>query len=352
MKREQLTRMLAGILRAWRIWAGILGLGLMIVWTTGACRPKIRPGTMERERPALPEDAVTLVVESTEISPRIDVVGTVTSEEKIHLSSRIPAYVSDVHVSAGGRVAADQELITLDDRELREQLRSAQAQLTQAEAEFKRTESLFETKAATQQALDAARSAYESAQAGLERAKVMLTYTSIRAPIDGVVTDRRVEVGDLANPGQILLVLYDAANMRLEASVPVRLIDRIRIGHEVEIALDRPAKRLAGTVTEIVSEIDPGTRTQQVRVRLNDATGEILPGTFGRMWVNLEPREAVLLPAEVVHRIGQLEMVQLTDGDTVLRRLVKTREWEPGRLEVLSGLRPGETVLLDAVWED
>ena len=350
MKMQSMRRIATGFLRGWRVWAGILGLGLMIAWTSGSCRPKIQPGTVDRERPTVPEGVATFVVESSEVAPRIDVVGTVTSEEKVHLSSRIPAYVSEVLVSAGDKVRAGQMLITLDDRELREQLRAAEAHLAQAESEFDRTQRLFETTAATQQALDAARSGYQSAQANVDRAKVMLTYTSIKAPIDSVVTDRRIEVGDLANPGQVLLVLYDSHNMRLEAAAPVRLIDRIHIGQEVDVVLDRPVEEIRGTVTEIVSEIDPATRTQQVRVRLEGPTEEILPGTFGRMWVTLEPREAVIVPAEAVHRVGQLEMVKIADGGTVLRRLVKTRAWAPGRREVLSGLEPGDVILLDAVW--
>ena len=71
MKTASLRRIATGIVRGWRVWAGILGLGLMVAWTSGSCRPKISPGTVERRRPTVPEGATTFVVESSEVAPRV-----------------------------------------------------------------------------------------------------------------------------------------------------------------------------------------------------------------------------------------------------------------------------------------
>lgn len=351
--KEKFTAAGTAAVRAWRVWIGLLALIALVLWTAGACAEKIEPGKVEVEPGVpLPDDAVVETVERITVSPRIDVVGTVQSEETIHLSPRLSAYVAGLHVSAGDAVQANQVLVELDAREIREQLAAAEARLKQADTEFQRTRHLVSTQAATKQALDAAESAFDAAKAHVEQIKVMLTYTRITSPIDGVVTDRRIEVGDLANPGQVLLSVYDPDNMRLEAAVPVRLIDRLRKGQKVHVAVDAPIGTLEGTVTEIVSEVDPATRTRKARIHLETGDGELLPGTFGRTWVTETPYEAITVPPDAVTRIGQLDMVHLAAGDRLVRRLVKTGPRHGDRVEILSGLKPGDALVLNPRGEE
>ncbi len=344
-KRERLFKLLK--------WGGaVLGMVLMIFWTSGAFHSKISAGKVDvAPGVQLPADAALFTVEVTDVSPRIDVVGTVASEEKVNLSARISAYIKEVFVSAGNSVKKDQVLIQLDDREFQEQLRAAKAQLKQANSEYKRTRGLFAKKATTEQALIAAESMQRSAQAQVDRMKIMLTYAKIISPIDGVVTERRVEVGDLANPGQLLLAVYDPENMRIEVPVPVRLIEKLSLGQEVDIELDRPSMPLTGAVTEIVAEIDPLSRTQKVKVHINSSGVSILPGTFGRVWVLGDPRPAVLVPASAVYNVGQLNIVQVASDQRVLRRMVKTGPMHNQQIEILSGLKQGDKILVTPVKE-
>ncbi len=331
---------------------GIIALVAMIAWTGGFLHSKVEAGKLD-VKPGidLPKDAEIFKVKVKDIAPRIDVVGTAASEEKVHLSARLGAYIKDVFASAGDVVTKGQSLITLDDREIREQMAAAQVQLKQAKTEYKRTRKLFEKKATTEQALTAAESMYNAAQTQVERIKVMLTYAVIKSPIDGIVTDRRAEKGDLANPGQILLRVYDPQNMRLEVPVPVRLIEKLTLGQVVNIKLDRPDRPFTGKVTEIVSEIDPRSRTQFVKVHIDQAKGEVLPGTFGRIWVLEDTHPAMLVPQSSVYMIGQLEMVQVVENQRVLRKLVKTGAVYGDKIEVLSGVKDNDTILVKPVKE-
>ena len=337
----------------WKPIAGVVGLAIVIMYSAGSCRAKVKPGDLAHEAGVpLPAGAETFTVKLENVAPRIDVIGTAASEEQIHLSARIPAYVKEVFVSAGSAVKKGETLVTLDNREIAEQMAAAGAQLKQAETEYQRAKQLLESKATTDQAFTAAESAYNSAKAQVERMRVMLSYAQIDSPIDGIVTDRRIEVGDLANPGQVLLTVYDSKRMRLEAPVPVRLIDKLALDQEVEVTLERPARVFKGRVTQIVSEIDPMSRTQLVKIRLDDTTGDILPGTFGQLFVDDDARETLLVPASAVYRSGQLEMVQVVEKDRAVRRLVKSGPAAGDKVEILSGLRNGETVLVKPVTED
>lgn len=321
----------------------------LAVTGVGCGRNKIQPGLVEREpgRP-LPQGAVVATVRVEEARARVDVVGTVSAAERVKVAARIQAQVAEVRASAGQRVERGQILLILDDREIREQLAAAEAQLKQAEADYERTRRLFEARTASEQELTAAESAFRSARAQVDRVRVMLSYTEIRSPLSGIVIERHVEVGDLASPGQELMSLYDPTRMRVEAAAPVRLIPYLALGATVPVTIEHPALSLTGVVAEIVGEIDPRSRTQIVRVDLDRPEADLLPGAFGRLWVETEPRPAVYAPARAIRRVGQLDTVGLVRGDRVIDRLVRVGPVQGDRVEILAGLADGDVILAEA----
>ena len=330
--------------------AGIGGMLALILWSGGFFVHKLSPAQVQAETGVpLPAGSETLTVSSETVSPRIDLVGTVASSEKIVLSARISAYVKKVYVSAGDRVRQGQLLILLDSRELKQQLAAAEAGLDQARTEYERAQKLIAADATTDQALTAARSAFETASAQVQQIKVMLTFTEITSPIDGRITDRRIEAGDLAAPGQPLLGVFAPQNMRIEVPVPVRLVEKMQLEQKVDIELDRPDHPFTGRVIEVVGEIDPMSRTQRIKVHIEGAGTDVLPGTFGRVWITDAPRPAILVPSSAVYRIGQLELVQLVTDDRVIRRLVKTGPRFGDQIEILSGLSAGDTILIQPI---
>lgn len=331
-----------------KVMAGIVGLIVIVVWTSGLLRSKQKPEQREvLTGGPLPTNATVLTLKTELVPTRVSLPGTVSSARMINLSARLSAYVEDVHVSGGTPVKQGDLLIALDRRELLKQLEAAEAQLTLAETAYQRSKRLLETNATTQQAFEAAESAYKSASAAVDQVKVMLTDTRIQSPIDGIVTDRFVEAGDLANPGQVLVSVYDPSRLRLEVPVPTRLIDYLPVGEAVTIKLDLEETSIAGEVTEVVSQFDPVTRTRRVKIQLEIPENlTVLPGMYGKLLLNIEPHEAILLPQAAITRIGQLESVQVVLDQRVHRRLVRTGPNHSGKIEILSGLAAGETVLI------
>ena len=349
MSTERKTN--AGKKTIWiKISFGVVALAVLIAWSGGFFKSKVSADhlAVTTGKP-IPEGSRIVQVKTEMVSPLIDLVGTVASGEKILLSSRISAYVKRVYASAGDTVKEDQLLVRLDNRDLKEQLAAAEARLNQAQSEYRRSLKLKEADATTDQALTAAQSAFESARASVQQIKVMLTYTEITSPIDGKVTDRKVEVGDLASPGQVLLAVFAPYNLRIEVPVPVRLVEKLQLGQEVKVELDRPNRPLTGKVTEVVGEIDPMSRTQKMKVHLQGSLAEILPGTFGRVWIKDNPRLAILVPTTAVYRIGQLELVQVVKDNRAIRRLVKTGQKHGNRIEILSGLSENDTILVEPI---
>jgi len=337
---------------AWRPVAGLLGLVALVVWSGGLLESKVGPGK-EDYQPGVPVPAgvKTLSVKIVKTPSPVEVVGTAASERMVNLSARLPATIVTMLVSAGNTVSNGQVLATLDDRDIREQLGAVEAQFKQAEIEWARTLKLFEKGATTDQARIAAISAYEAAKARLQQIRVMLSYTVIVSPMDGVVTDRRLEAGDLVAPGQVVLTVYDPLQMRLNVAVPGRLLQKFPLNQAVEVRLDGVESAVQGVVREIVSEIDPLSRTQLVKVHLTQNGLAILPGSYGRIQVEGDVHESVWIPASAIYRVGQQELVQLVVEGRAIRRVVRTGLMQGAQVEILAGLADGEVILLEPVKE-
>ncbi len=313
------------------------------------CGHKVEPGRTQTESGIpLPANAQTIAVAMEPYREKIDVMGSVASASRSQISAKLSATVDKVFATAGKAVTNGELLVKLDDRDLKTQLAMAQVQFAQAESEQRRVTKLFEQQAATEQIKMVADTAAITARSQLDRALVAMTWAEIRSPLSGVVTDKQISEGDLANPGQPLLSVYDPKQLRLEVAVPARLIPLIALNAEVPVTLENPTRDAKGTVEEIVSEADPASRTQKVKVRLQDAA-DLRPGQFGRLWIAVPPHNAMFVPTAAIYRSGQLEFVQVAAEGRAEPRLVKTGRSDGSRVEILSGLKAGEKILAQPV---
>lgn len=340
---------IGGFKKAVKLLGALIGLVLIVLWTSGVLRDRQAPGKVDVETfKPIPSDATVLTVRRENVPSLVTLGGTVCSVRRINLSARLSAYVEAVHVSAGSRVEQGDLLVELDQRELRQELAAADAQLAQAETAYRRSERLLETQATTEQAHDLAVMAFRSAAANVDRLNVVLSYTRITAPLSGVVANRHVEPGDLASPGQKLLSVYDPSHLRLEVPVPARWITYFPEGREVVVMLDQVDMPVGGRVTEIVSEFDPVSRTRLVKIRLEDSEEDVLPGMYGYVLVEATPREGIFIPDHAVLRIGQLESVMVATEQGMMRRLIRLGIRHRNRIEILSGLEDGESIVVPA----
>jgi multidrug efflux pump subunit AcrA (membrane-fusion protein) len=333
----------------------------------------------------------------------VEVVGTVRSKTQTVIASKVQGYVREVRARQGDHVEHGRVLITVDERELTARadrarsalaeaemgldevrrtleeaeasLRSAEADRTYAEATANRYRQLrdrelisaqdyetVETKRKSAAALVEQATAriasvrarekqmgyrIDAAAAELRAAEIALGDTRIVAPATGVVVDRRVEPGDLAVPGQPLLVLDDPRVYRLEASVGESAVGRVRPGQRVPVVLDSLDRTMEGRVTEIIPAADPSSRTVTVKLDLPAAPG-LKSGLFGRARFPAEERQALLVPIPAVVERGQLTAVYVVGADDVARlRLVTAGTRHADRVEILSGLAAGERVVVE-----
>jgi len=322
------------------------------------------------QRPIPPD--TTLVPVTVLRTPVIEpAVGTVQAVHEADVASKLLAKVIEVDVQAGQEVKAGQVLMRLDDQDLRAQLRQAEASVAAAQAardeaqiEYDRVKRLYEQSNAAKTELDQTDTALKSKSAELDRAEqaraqaqAVLDYATIRSPIDGRVTDKRVEVGDTASPGEVLLTLYDPTRMQLVARVRESLTHRLTVGQTIGVQVDALGHACEGRVSEIVPEAQSASRTFSVKV-----TGPCPPGVysgmFGRLLIPLDEEEVLVIPQAAVRRVGQLDIVEVAEGaeaaggssvsapPMLRRRVVQLGRQFGDQVQVLSGLRVGEKVAL------
>lgn len=332
--------------------------------------------------------AATLQASSQEFS----VGGQVRAATTATLVSKLFAEVQEILVKPGDKVRAGQVLVRLDGRDLQAQRAqaeagaaaaeqgikaattnrdAAEAGLALAQATHRRIAELRAKNSATPNELDQAVSALkaaeshaagaqagiqqaqaaaEAARAGLRAATVGASYAVITAPFEGVVTEKRVEVGNMATPGTPLLTMEDDRTFRLEIRVDESRLGEIDRGKPVAVVVDSlnqagTTSPMAGTISEVSRAMD-GAHAFLVKVEL-PANAELRSGMFGRAQFGGASRQALTVPASAIVRRGQLTSVFVVDKDNRARlRLVQVAGTAGERAEIAAGLDTGEQVIL------
>jgi len=301
-------------------------------------------------RPQADLPSVKVVTQAASLleRPVIETVsGTIRSENETMVASKVTGSIEQIHVLVGQEVSKGDLLIQLRADEILQQAIQAEAQLIQSNRDLSRTEELFSRDASTEHALDAARTQQKIAQAAYEEAEVMRSYLVISAPFDGLISQRLVSEGDLATPGRALLEIQGLDQLQLEASVPESLISWVALHQEVEVEVGNPMKVIRGKVVEVSPAADPVTRTFLVKVALPQDQG-LMSGQFARLRVAMEPHHYLAVPESAIRNRGQMEQLFVVDSGRAELRLVKLGRKRDGMVEILSGLRQGETVVVSS----
>jgi RND family efflux transporter MFP subunit len=345
-------------------WAAIFiafaaGVILLLLWLGGNFAPKVATSAAadRAEPPAIRGRVET--VRRVRLPVFESAVGTIRAVHEATIGSKLLARVVEVNLKAGQKVHAGDVLVRLDDTDLKAKLRQANAASAAAEAvraqaavDEKRYAELLQSNAVSRQEYEKTATALRTAEAESRRARetvneiqATLDWATIRSPIDGAVIDKKVDVGDMVTPGQTLALLFDPKRMQLVASVRESLAQQLKEGQTIGVQVERLNKQCGGTISEIVPEAQSASRTFQVKVTGPCPPG-IYSGMFGRILIPLDEEEVLVIPAQAVRSVGQLELVDAVQDGRAVRRSIRTGRRFGDDVEVLSGLREGEQVVV------
>jgi RND family efflux transporter MFP subunit len=350
-------------------------LVIVLAVVLAGCEKKVEPGVTQVKRQKV-TGIKTEIIHPVEVRKYYETSGTVIARTVSVVSSRLMGTVTSLKVRDGDRVRAGQLLLTIDDRDIREKVKAAKEGYEEAkkgleaakenrdlvDVTFKRYKNLYDEKALTGQELDQIRTKkkiadidYEKAQAGLRRAEAGLKeaevyqgFGQVTAPVSGIVTGKKIDVGSMAVPGNPLMNIEDDASYRIEIKGNETLAGRISKGAEADVFIGALDRHFKGKIVEVVPSVDPVSRSFIVKIGLR---GEGLRnGFYGRVSIAMGKKKALLVPAGAIVERGELTGLYIVGKDGVLKyTLVRVGKAYGGGVEVLSGLKPGERVVVEGV---
>jgi len=286
--------------------------------------------------------------------------GSVTSEERIEVSSRATGYIQRIGVNEGDVISAGDILVEIDPTEVEGAIRRAEAALSSAKTSLENAETdharlagLQERGAVSLEALrqttvarDLARAGLAEAQAVLDTALAGQKYTTLLSPIDGIVVARRKQVGDLASPGIPILTIESRERLLFRTSVSESQIANVQVGAAARIEIDALAEiDIPGEVLRVIPSGDPVTRRYDVDLALPAGLGAF-PGMFGRAHFVIGSDIVVLVPNLALATRGGLTGVFVVGDDRIARfRWVHGGRVFGASTEIRAGLEGGETIL-------
>jgi RND family efflux transporter MFP subunit len=320
--------------------AAVLGTGAPVL---GAEKGRT---TAPKDEPALTAPVAAAV--STVIDDVVTAAGALASRNTSVLSSKIMGKVVDLNVHEGDQVDAGRLLIRIESGEITAQAVQAQAAYNNARLQYERIKSLFDAKAATQMEMEHATLGLQTAEAGLTAARAMESYTAITAPISGQIVEKRINLGEMAMPGQPVLKIEDNRSLRLEVTVRESELPLIRSGKTVKVRIDAlPGREISGRVSQIVPAADVRTHSFVVKIDIPGEKG-LITGMYGKALFSTGTRKALLVPRKAVVDMSGISGVYIVGaGDRASFQTVQLGEARDGLVEVLTGLKAGDRVVAD-----
>ena len=295
-----------------------------------------------------PASVTLAAVRSERVSQKLEALGNARANESVDISSKSSNIVTAVTFRDGERVKRGQVLVQLDDAQARADVAAAQAAVTESQSQYDRSRELLNTQALSKSSFDQLVATLAANRARLGAAQARLEDTVIRAPFSGRVGLRRVSVGTLISPGDVITTLDDTSVIKLDFSVPENFLASVREGLSIRASAPAfPGRTFAGSVASIDSRVDMNTRSVTVRALLANEDGVLKPGMFLNVTLSNDEREALVIPEEALTPEAERQFVYVVADGKVSKREVRIGGRRPGTVEVIAGLSAGERVIVE-----
>ena len=304
-----------------------------------------------------PPSSVSIAEAKSEVIPNLlTAVGGLAAVHQVDVTSDVSGRITDIMFAPGATVKAGNPLVQLFDAPDQADLANFKAQATVAQLSLDRAKQLASRQFGPQATVDSAQAAYDQAQAGIAKTEAIISQKLVRAPFDGELGVRHVEVGQFLTAGTQIVTLTDLSTLYANLTVTEKDSAALKVGQTVRILVDAyPGRTFEGKITAIEPQIATDTRNIRVQATLDNPDHILKPGMFATTTVVLPDKPAVVtIPETAVDYTLYGDSVFLItekkadDGKTSLtavRTFVRSGNRIGGRAEILSGLKPGDRVV-------
>lgn len=334
-----------------------LGVALVVLALGALMAPKLislQKAESEASAPAAAPKPVlkvqTEVARSERLVERLSTTGTVRANERVEIVSEIAGKVVEILFKEGSRVAAKQVLVKIDATELEAESDRIVHQLRLAESRESRQRELLAEGVQSQQEYDFALSQVNVLRSDLRLIEAQLVKTEIRAPFAGTIGLRSISLGSYLGPRTRIATLQDMDPIKIDFAVPEKYAQQVRVGSTITFQVSGLEAPFEGRIFAMEPSVDAETRSLLLRARSPNPEGLLLPGVFAEVEVVVrEALDAISVPSlAVVPELGGKKIFVYEDGQARVRR-VETGLRSAERLEITSGLAPGERVIISGI---
>jgi len=304
-----------------------------------------------------PPSSVSIAEAKSEVIPNLlTAVGGLAAVHQVDVTSDVSGRITDIMFAPGATVKAGNPLVQLFDAPDQADLANFKAQATVAQLSLDRAKQLASRQFGPQATVDSAQAAYDQANAGIAKSEAIISQKLVRAPFDGELGVRHVEVGQFLTAGTQIVTLTDLSTLYANFTVTEKDSAALKVGQTVRILVDAyPGRTFEGKITAIEPQIATDTRNIRVQATLDNPDHILKPGMFATTTVVLPDKPAVVTVPETAvdytlygDSVFLLTEKKADDGKTSLtavRTFVRTGDRIGGRAEILNGLKPGDRVV-------
>ncbi len=335
----------------------VAALAIATSLTLSGCSDPVPTNTTRGKQQTI--HAQTSRIEAVQITSTTATTGSVVALESVRVASRLMGYISGIAVAEGQVVSRGQRLFSIDQLDIEGAVEQARLGLKQAEdamhdakTDFARFENLYKEEVVSRQQFEKMKLNYDiavsraaQAKAGLGTARGQMRYASVASPINGVVIRKLANEGDIAAPGHPVLLVENPSRLQVQTAVTESLYKHIQTGLTVMVELDGMEQSVNAKVASLSPAANPMTHTYTVKLDIS-APG-LKSGAFARVLFPTGKHSVLRVPAAaVLQRAGISGLFVVDEHNVAQYRMVRTGKVEDGQVEVLSGLNPGERVVV------
>ena len=291
-----------------------------------------------------------LIIVPAPLDNKLNVTGSVLPNESLELKSEVSGKIISILFNEGKQVKKGDLLIQMNDDEIAAQLEKQRYNQKLNEDNEFRQRKLLEKDAISQEEYDNALNRLNTTVADIRLLEAQLAKTRIQAPFDGVIGLRFVSEGAYISPNNVIATLYNISPAKLEFAVPGRYSTQVAPGKKIRFTIENDLQVYEGQVYAIEPRIDPSTRTLKIRALAENRRGNLLPGQFVKVELILESlANAILVPTEAVIPEQAGKKVFIMENGKAKEVFIETGIRTANSLEVLSGLKPNDTLLTTGI---
>ena len=306
--------------------------------------------TVTGNRPDMVIPVKAHIVSLETLSNSVFTTGTILANEEVELRSEVSGKIIKILFKEGSFVSKGDLLIKINDTDLQAQLRRAISKVKLSEEKESRQRQLRDGNLISQEEYDNTLGELNVNQADYDLIKAQIDKTEIRAPFSGVVGLRSVSEGSYVTTSTIMARLQNLSNIKVDFSIPERYFSSVKTSDELEFKISGSSNLFKAKVYAIEPKIDPGTRTLQIRAICSSSYKELIPGAFANVELSLkQTSDAILIPTVSIVPELKGQRVYLYKNGVVVPQAVEIGIREETRVQIVSGLSRGDTVITSGI---